>query len=116
MDGTGVPGNSRAGISRFSPDGGGSCSARTGFRTQGVGLPDGTDAHAVTDSVAGEVKWLSGSFSPDGLYITNGRAPILNGQQQNADVYIMRLDGSDLRDVTDDPNFWDSAPDWGPAP
>ena len=57
--------------------------------------PDGTDAHAVTDSAAGEAKWLSGSFSPDGLYITNGTAPILDGQQQNADVYVMRLDGSD---------------------
>jgi TolB protein len=77
--------------------------------------PDGTGAHAVTDSVAGEAKWVSGSFSPDGLYITNGRAPILDGQQQNADVYIMRLDGSDLRNLTDDPNFWDSSPDWGPA-
>jgi Tol biopolymer transport system component len=77
--------------------------------------PDGTDAHAVTDSVAGEAKWLSGSFSPDGLWITNGMGPILNGQQQDADVYIMRLDGSDLLDVTDDPNFWDSASEWGPA-
>jgi Tol biopolymer transport system component len=77
--------------------------------------PDGTSAHAVTDSAAGEAKWLSGSFSPDGLYVTNGRTPILNGQQQNAGVSIMRLDGSDLRDLTDDPNFWDSAPDWGPA-
>jgi Tol biopolymer transport system component len=77
--------------------------------------PDGTDAHAVTDSVAGEAKWLSGSVSPDGLYITNAKAPILDGQQQDADVYIMRLDGSDLLDVTDDPTFWDSAPEWGPA-
>lgn len=77
--------------------------------------PDGTDAHPVTDSVAGEAKWLSGSFSPDGLYVTNGKAPILHGQQQNASLYIMRLDGSDLRNVTDDPNFWDSAPEWGPA-
>jgi Tol biopolymer transport system component len=77
--------------------------------------PDGTDAHAVTDSVAGEVKWLSGSFSPDGLNITNAQTPILDGQQQNASVHIMRLDGSDIRDVTADPDFWDSAPDWGPA-
>jgi TolB protein len=78
--------------------------------------PDGTDAHAVTNSVEGEAKWVSGSFSPDGLYITNGRAAILDGQQQNADVYIMRLDGSDLRNLTDDPKFWDSSPEWGPAP
>jgi TolB protein len=77
--------------------------------------PDGTDAHAVTDSAAGEAKWVSGSFSPDGLYITNGKAPIRKGQQQNADVYVMRLDGSDLRNVTDDPAFWDSSPEWGPA-
>ena len=77
--------------------------------------PDGTDAHAVTDSVAGEAKWLSGSFSPDGLWITSAMAPILNGEQQDADVYIMRLDGSDRLDVTDDSGSWDSAPEWGPA-
>ena len=76
--------------------------------------PDGTDAHAVTDSVDGEAKWLSGSFSPDGLWITNGMTPILNGDQQPADVYIMRLDGSEILDVTDDLTFWDSAPEWGP--
>jgi len=78
--------------------------------------PDGTDAHAVTDSIAGEAKWLSGLFSPDGLYITNGRIPIVNQQQQNADIYVLRLDGSDLRNVTDDPDFWDSAPEWVPHP
>jgi Tol biopolymer transport system component len=78
--------------------------------------PDGTDAHAVTDSVDGEAKWLSGSFSPDGLYITNGRIPIVDQQQRNADIYVLRLDGSDRRNVTDDPDFWDSAPEWGPAP
>jgi TolB protein len=77
--------------------------------------PDGTGALAVTDSASGEAKWLSGSFSPDGLYITNGRTSIVDQQQQDAGVYTMRLDGSDLRDLTDDPNFWDSAPDWGPA-
>jgi len=25
------------------------------------------------------------------------------------------LPSADLRDLTDDPSFWDSAPDWGPA-
>ena len=78
--------------------------------------PDGTDAHAVTDSVDGEAKWLSGSFSPDGAYITNGMTPIVDGQTQNATVYVMRIDGSDLREVTADPKYWDSAPDWGSAP
>jgi TolB protein len=77
--------------------------------------PDGTDAHAVTDSVEGDAKWVSGSFSPDGLFITNGMAPIVDGQQQNADVYVMRPDGSELRNLTDDPDFWDSSPEWGPA-
>jgi TolB protein len=77
--------------------------------------PDGTSAHAITDSVAEQAKWVSGSFSPDGLYITNGRAPIVNGEQQNADVYVMGLDGSELRNLTDDADFWDSSPEWGPA-
>jgi hypothetical protein len=76
--------------------------------------PDGTGAHAVTHSAAGEAKWLSGSFSPDGLSITDGKVPIVTGQQQNAAVYVMLVDGSGLRDVTNDPTFWDSAPDWGP--
>jgi Tol biopolymer transport system component len=77
--------------------------------------PDGTGAHPVTDSIAGEEKWLSGSFSPDGLWITNGNTSILDRRQQNAEVYVMRLDGSDLRNLTDDPDSWDSAPEWGPA-
>lgn len=76
---------------------------------------DGTNAHAVTDAAAGDAKWLSGSFSPDGLYITNGRASILGRQQKDADVHVMRLDGSEPRALIHDPDFWDSAPDWGPA-
>jgi Tol biopolymer transport system component len=77
--------------------------------------PDATDAHAVTDSVAGEAKWLSGSFSPDGLSIISSMGPIQDGQQEDVGLYAMRLDGSDLRGVLEDPNFWDSAPEWGPG-
>ena len=77
--------------------------------------PDGTDAHAVTHSVAGEAKWLSGSFSPDGLFITNAMGPIRDGQQADAGLYTMRVDGSELRAVLDDLKFWDSSPEWGPG-
>jgi TolB protein len=123
LDGTGefqvTPWDLDASQPDFSPDG-----AWILFRshetsnTQGnvwMVRPDGTDAHAVTDSVDGEEKWLSGSFSPDGLWITNGSTSILDRRQQNADVHVMRLDGSDLRNLTDDLDFWDSAPEWGPA-
>jgi len=37
------------------------------------------------------------------------------GKQKNPDVWVMNLDGSGLRDVTNSV-IWDSAADWGPRP
>jgi Tol biopolymer transport system component len=37
----------------------------------------------------------------------------VNGETRNADVYVMKLDGSDRQDVTNTPRYWESAPDWG---
>lgn len=77
--------------------------------------PDGTGLHQLTHTPAGTGKWLSCAFSPDGHYVVSALAPVVNGQQQNADVYIIPTGGGTPVDVTNDPGHWDSAPDWGPG-
>jgi TolB protein len=77
---------------------------------------NGLQRHRVTDDPAGTAKWLSASFSPNGRRIQAGRAPIVAGEQQNADVYRMRLDGSGMVNLTNTPNKWESASDWGATP
>jgi Tol biopolymer transport system component len=75
--------------------------------------PNGNRLHAVTHTRAGEGKWQSCAFSPDGRSIVSALNRIVGGEQQNADVYVMRLDGTDRRNVTDTARYWESAPDWG---
>jgi Tol biopolymer transport system component len=76
--------------------------------------PDGSGLHAVTRTPPGSGKWLSTTFSPNGRRITAGKFPG-DGAAGNADVYVMRLDGSHRNNVTN--SFaWESAPDWGPQP
>jgi Tol biopolymer transport system component len=75
--------------------------------------PSGSGLHAITHTPAGRGKWQSCAFSPDGRYIVSALTPIVDGEQQNADVYVMRLDGTDRRNVTDTSGQWESAPDWG---
>ena len=77
---------------------------------------NGLRRHRVTDDPAGTAKWLSASFSPNGRRIQAGRVAIVAGEQQNADVYRMRLDGSSMRNLTNTPNKWESASDWGARP
>jgi Tol biopolymer transport system component len=60
------------------------------------------------------VQYLSASFSPDGRWITFSRTPG-TGKQGNADVFVMRADGTGVRNVTTSA-IWDSATDWGSAP
>jgi Tol biopolymer transport system component len=74
--------------------------------------PDGTGIHRLTDATGGAVQYLSASFSPDGQWIAFGRSPGV-GPSGNADVYVMRADGSDVTDVTRSA-AWDSGVDWGP--
>ncbi len=74
--------------------------------------PDGTDLHRVTHTAAGAGKWGSGSFSPSGHEIVASHSPGV-GAAGNADVFVMRLDGSHRRNVTTSGAF-ESAPDWGP--
>ena len=75
--------------------------------------PNGEGRHAITHTPAGSGKWQSASFSPNGKKITAAKAPGV-GAAGNADVYIMNIDGSGRRDVTNT-RRWDSAPDWGPT-
>ena len=74
--------------------------------------PNGTGLHKVTNTAPGTGKWGSGSFSPNGRRIVASHSPGV-GPAGNADVYVMRLDGSHRRNVTSSPPF-ESAPDWGP--
>jgi Tol biopolymer transport system component len=74
--------------------------------------PDGTGLHPLTHARGGKVQYLSASFSPDGKWIAFGRTPGV-GSAGNADVYVMRADGSGARDVTRSA-IWDSGVDWGP--
>jgi Tol biopolymer transport system component len=78
--------------------------------------PDGTARHAITHDASGTGKWLSASFSPDGTQVTAARTRVVNGSQENADVWVMNADGSGLRNITGTPNMWESAPDWGSQP
>jgi TolB protein len=75
--------------------------------------PNGDDGHPITHARAGRGKWQSCGFSPDGRFIVSARNRIIDGEQQNADVYVMRLDGSHRRNVTTTRPYWESAPDWG---
>jgi TolB protein len=69
--------------------------------------PDGRDLHQITHVPDGTLL-LSSSFSPDGEWIVYGA----QGIGGNADVFVMRSDGSDQRQITKTA-LWDSAPDWG---
>ncbi len=73
--------------------------------------PSGNRLHIIT---SGSGKWQSCSFSPNGKRITAGHAPG-HGAAGNADVYTMKVDGTDLQNITNS-NRWESAPDWGPRP
>jgi TolB protein len=73
--------------------------------------PDGTDLTQLTHATGGHVQYLSASFSPDGKWLTVSRTPG-SGTKGNADVYVMRADGSGLRQVTRTPT-WESSTDWG---
>jgi Tol biopolymer transport system component len=74
--------------------------------------PNGTDLHKVTRNVTADSHWGSYSFSPDGTMITVSHRPAA-GTKEYPDVFVMNLDGSGLRDITNSAIF-DSSPDWGP--
>ena len=77
--------------------------------------PNGNDLHRVTNTFThGESNWGGLSFSPDGTLIAASHRPGV-GAAGNPDVWVMNLNGSGLRDVTNSA-IYDSAPDWGARP
>ena len=70
--------------------------------------PDGSDLRQLThfDDAA---LVLSASYSPDGEWIVHAS----DGVGGNADLFVMRADGTGNRPLTHT-TAWDSAPDWGP--
>ncbi len=74
--------------------------------------PNGKGLKQLTFEQGGAVNYLGSSYSPDGRFIVVGRRPATGGV--NADVFIMRTDGSNIRPLTRTV-LYDSYPDWGPA-
>src|SRR5512132_484901 len=58
--------------------------------------PDGSRLKQLTHARGGRTQYLSASFSPDGKWIAVGRTPGV-GRAGNADVFVMRRDGTDIR-------------------
>ena len=78
--------------------------------------PNGTGLTELTFATGGVTQYLGASYSPDGRWITFGRKPATGGPRaDSADVFIMRVDGTDERPVTQT-ELYDSYPDWGPTP
>jgi Tol biopolymer transport system component len=75
--------------------------------------PDGSGLHALTHTRPGTGRWASCAFSPNGRWVVSAEGPVVGGVLQNADVFIIPASGGAPTDVTNDPAFWDSAPDWG---
>jgi TolB protein len=69
--------------------------------------PDGKDLTQLTHYKQGTLV-LSTSYSPDGKWIVHAT----NGVEGNADIFVMRADGTGNTPVTHS-KLWDSAPDWG---
>jgi TolB protein len=74
--------------------------------------PDGSGLTQLTHARRGDVQHLSAGFSPDGKWIVFSRTPG-SGADGNADVFVMRSNGTGVRNVTRSA-VWDSAVDWGP--
>jgi Tol biopolymer transport system component len=72
--------------------------------------PDGSGLRQLTRFKQGAIV-TSSSFSPDGQWIVSGT----NGLAGNADLYVMRTDGSGMHPITRT-KTWESTPDWGPRP
>ncbi len=71
--------------------------------------PDGEGLKQLTHFKDGTLV-LSTSYSHDGTWIVHAT----NGEAEEADIFVMRADGTGNRAVTRTES-WDSAPDWGPA-
>lgn len=72
--------------------------------------PDGSGLRQLTHFKQGAIV-TSSSFSPDDQWIVYST----DGLGGNADLYIMRVKGGDIRRITRT-KTWESTPDWGPRP
>jgi len=75
--------------------------------------PDGSGLHPLTQALAGTGKWQSCAFSPNGRWVVSAEGQVAGGVLQNAHIFIIPASGGAPANVTNDPAFWDSAPDWG---
>ena len=74
--------------------------------------PDGTDLRTI--SPPANHNWATGpTFSPDGMRLAFNMAV---GTADKADIYTMRIDGSDVVQITDTPNDNEYFVDWGIDP
>lgn len=73
--------------------------------------PDGSALTQITH-LTNTVISHRASFSPDGKWIVVGYHTPPSGK---TDLYIMRIDGSGVRDFTNTPSISDTAADWGHA-
>ena len=71
--------------------------------------PDGTDLHEVPLGLPSGSGARQPSWSPDGAWIVFSLT-----QGDDADLYAVRPDGTELTRLTDSPGSQDSSPDWGP--
>ena len=74
---------------------------------------DGSGLHQLTDTPPGTGKWASCAFSPNGRWVVSAKGKVVGGQLQNAHLFIIPATGGAPINVTNNPAFWDSAPDWG---
>jgi TolB protein len=95
----------RTGRSRSAPTSTTTPSSQSDYWTV---RPDGKDLTQLTHNEQGRLV-LSTSYSPDGKWIVHAT----NGVEGNADIFVMRADGTGNMPVTHS-KLWDSAPDWGP--
>ncbi|WP_395293300.1 TolB family protein [Kitasatospora hibisci] len=72
--------------------------------------PDGTAIGALTPGPS-DVVYGAASYSPDGTSIAFTQAPV-NGA---AELYTMKSDGSNVAQLTNSPDRWESRPSWGTA-
>jgi Tol biopolymer transport system component len=78
--------------------------------------PNGAGLRQLTFLDDGVTRYLGSSYSPDGKWIVAGRRPATGGTKAGAaDVFVMRVDGTQLRKVTRTKRY-DSYPDWGAKP
>jgi TolB protein len=109
-----TPWDLRAADIDWSPDG-----SLISFRSEETGQdfigdlytvhPDGSNLSPLTDN-DGATQVLASSFSPDSEWL----AFAMTGVGGLPDLFVMRTDGSDLRQLTETP-LWESAPDWSPV-